>query len=392
MKKFCSILVLVILVAGGCTQKSGKAEIRYENGVKIVNNPILSKSQMAKVPWLGYEREFSIDSENPELEKIGLTDIIGFGVEGEGTIVILTARGLDEFVHLFNAKGNYWASFGRRGQGPGELQDPKYIEVGQSTISVLDFGRKKLVNYSGDGSFLTETPIPPNIRRATVLSNKNVIVLRGQPNPTSGEIDFPVALCDERYQTIKVLSEGRSMPIFAQSASINGLNLRIDYEAWQVFGDLVYVGNPLSGYDIFVYDQRGDLTLKIRKDFRPIPISKDYRNRITDWMEKNASGFASKLGFPAAFPAFQYFFIDDRGRIFVMTYEEAERAGSFFYDVYNADGSLIARTQFDNLGILPSSPLKVPVPLQVVVKNGRILYLHEKENGFKELVVCRWKQ
>jgi hypothetical protein len=125
---------------------------------------------------------------------------------------------------------------------------------------------------------------------------------------------------------------------------------------------------------------------------RPVPISKDYRNRITDLMEKNASIFASKLDFPASFPAFQYFFIDDRGRVFVMTYEEAEEAGSFFYDVYDPDGSFIARTIFDNIGILPSSPLKVPVPLQVVVKRDRIFYLHEKENGFKELAVCRWIQ
>lgn len=392
MKKYCSILALAILVVGGCSEESSKIEIRYENGVKTVINPILSKAQMAKVPWLGYVKEFSIDSENPELEKIGLTDIIGFGVRGDGTIVVLTARGLDEFVHIFDANGKYSASFGRRGQGPGELQDPKYIEVGQSTIIVLDFGRKKLVSYAGDGSFLTESPIPPNIRRATVLSNRNVIVLRGQPDPSNGEIDFPVALCDERYQTIKVLSEGRSMPIFAQSASINGLNLRIDYEVWHVFGDMVYVGNPFSGYDIFVYDRRGEHVLKICKEFSPIPISKDYRNWIIDWMRKNASAFASKLVFPASFPAFQYFFLDDQGRIFVMTYEEAERAGSFFYDVYDADGSFIARTQFDNLGILPSSPLKVPVPLQVVVKKGRIFYLHEKENGFKELVVCRWIQ
>ena len=167
MKKCYSILVLVILVAGGCAQKSSKAEIRYENGVKIVSNPILSKSQIAKVPWLGYEREFSIDFENPELEKFGLTDIIGFGVEGDGTIVVLTARGLDEFVHIFNANGNYRASFGRRGQGPGELQDPKYIEVSQSTISVLDFGITKLVIYTGDGSFLAKSQILSHIRQGT---------------------------------------------------------------------------------------------------------------------------------------------------------------------------------------------------------------------------------
>jgi hypothetical protein len=392
MKKYCSILALAILVVGGCSEKSSKIEIRYENGVKTVINPILSKAQMAKVPWLGYVKEFSIDSENPELEKIGLTDIIGFGVRGDGTIVVLTARGLDEFVHIFDANGKYSASFGRRGQGPGELQDPKYIDVGQSAINILDFGRKKLVSYAGDGSFLSESSIPPNIRRITVLSNGNAVVLRGQPDPNKGEIDFPVSLCDGQYQTIKELSEGRSMPIFAQSASINGLNLRIDYEVWQVFGERVYVGSPFSGYDIFVYDQRGELLEKICKGFRPVQVSREYRNRIADWMGRNASEFASKLVFPASFPAFQYFFLDDQGQIFVMTYEEADGAGSFFYDVYDADGSFIARTNFDNTGILPSSPLRVPVPLQVVVKNDHVFYLREKENGFKELVVSRWKQ
>ncbi len=74
-----------------------------------------------------------------------------------------------------------------------------------------------------------------------------------------------------------------------------------------------------------------------------------------------------------------------------MTYEQAGDGQGFLYDIFDADGFLMGRTRFDNVGILPSSPLRVPVPLKVVAKAGRIYYLREKQTGYKELVVCRPK-
>ena len=77
-------------------------------------------------------------------------------------------------------------------------------------------------------------------------------------------------------------------------------------------------------------------------------------------------------------------FTDDEGRIYVMTYEEGDEPGEFIYDIFNPEGAFIARTKLDNLDernrITPAK-----------AKNNRLYYLHIKENGYKELVVCRMR-
>lgn len=61
------------------------------------------------------------------------------------------------------------------------------------------------------------------------------------------------------------------------------------------------------------------------------------------------------------------------------------------YDIFNPDGVLIGRTEFENYGFLASSPIINPLPLNVVAKNQRLYCLREGESGYKELVVYNMK-
>jgi hypothetical protein len=118
------------------------------------------------------------------------------------------------------------------------------------------------------------------------------------------------------------------------------------------------------------------------KEFKPVPVSEVYK---TAFMEQfNAPIFddiRSKIYFPNAMPPFHSFFADDKGRLFVMTHEEGEDSGMYLYDIFDSDGVCIGRTSLkilhDEGGVYAN------------MKGGRLYALHEKESGYKELIVSK---
>jgi hypothetical protein len=101
--------------------------------------------------------------------------------------------------------------------------------------------------------------------------------------------------------------------------------------------------------------------------------------RINGWQK-------GKLYFPDSMPPFQYFFPDDQGRLFVMTFEKGETPGSYLYDIFNPDGVFVGRTSLDNSG---NEATEIwGGPFEVRAKNDLLYYLRAKPSGYQELVVC----
>lgn len=55
------------------------------------------------------------------------------------------------------------------------------------------------------------------------------------------------------------------------------------------------------------------------------------------------------------------------------------------YDVFNKKGKYLGRMMLDNYGKLMG---RMDSPFMVKIKGGLLYYLREKEDGYKELVVC----
>lgn len=98
-----------------------------------------------------------------------------------GTIIIIT-NGEKNLIKLFNDKG-FIRSFGKKGPGPYEFHNPKYLCSWGNQISVLDFqlGKNKIVSFSLKGSRLKEIPLR-DISMANGLScfQGQQLVLAGQ--------------------------------------------------------------------------------------------------------------------------------------------------------------------------------------------------------------------
>lgn len=127
-----------------------------------------------------------------------------------------------------------------------------------------------------------------------------------------------------------------------------------------------------------MYDLEGKLYRKIRKEFKNVPVSEEYKMKM---MERINEQLKRITFFPDYFPPYQSFFSDDYGSLFVMTYEAGDNPGEFMFDIFNAEGVFIGRKSLNvwvNEGFVWG-----------MIKENLFYCIREKENGYKELVVYK---
>ena len=397
--KIVSIILffLTFMMFISCGQKQDKVEKIVEDGVEVVVNHLEPYKIKGEPSHLNLDEEFIIDFEKEEFTELGMTDVLGFDVDSDGNVYFLISRSTKDFIFKFDANGTFLFSFGRKGQGPGELELPRCLGVNElEQIEATDYGRNKLSLFEKNGELIKEISLTSNPRRATHLGNGKILVMKGSFNPEEGRIEFPIMLCNEDLKEMKMLHPGRHMPNFTLANKVNGLRLYIDYNVWKISKGLIYVGNYSSGYEFLIYDEEGNLLQKIRKEYQKVKVPDQIKEKIFDWLKNNFATFEqmkTKLYFPEFYPPFQFFFLDERSRLYVMTYERGKGPNGFMYDIFNPDGVFIGRIEFENYGFLASSPIINPLPLNVVARNNRLYCLREEESGYKKLVVYkkRWE-
>ncbi len=380
-----------------CNPKTDKVERVVEDGVEVIVNHLEPHTIKGEPSILHLEEEFTIDFEREDLAEIGIREVAGFDVDSDGNTYFWLSSSSANYIYKFDANGRFLFSFGRRGQGPGELELPRYLRVNElDQIVVSDNRRNKLLFFKESGDFVKDLSIASNHRAANLLENGKILVMKGSFNPDEGKADYPIILCNEELEEIKILYPGRSIPNFLLAKKINGLQLYIDYNVWKISSGQIYIGNYGQGYEFLIYDTEGNLLRKIRKEYHKVKVPDQKKAKIENWLLENFDSFEqykNKVYFPEFYPPFQFFFLDERGRLYVMTYETGQRLNAFIYDIFNPDGLFIGRIELDNYGNLATSPIINPLPLEVVAKNNRIYCLREKESGYKELVVykMRWE-
>ena len=121
---FCIVFLLV-----GCEKKE-EIEKYMEDGVEVIVNHTEPYKIKGEPSSLHLEEKFTIDTEKEEIAEIGLFEIGGFDIDSEGKIYIFPDTRSDEnLVYKFDKDGNFIKTFGKIGQGPGEIQGPWYTYI-----------------------------------------------------------------------------------------------------------------------------------------------------------------------------------------------------------------------------------------------------------------------
>lgn len=386
MKKFLMIIPLVFLLCFtfGCLDKETKVERIMENGVEVVINHLEPYKIKGEHSTFLIEKELVIDTEKDEIVNLGLTDIGAFDVDSEGNIYIVSPKASESMIFKFDKNGNFFHSFCRKGQGPGEMQYPPFsLKItSQDKITLTEALRKKLLIFNKDGNLVEEISISilsTRVLEVIPLQNGNYLCLKLVIDPSSDNFyQYTLGLHDSEFKEIKDLDKINE-PNYLKGEKRRG----VFAFCYSIAKGNIFVGNDNRGYEIWVYDSEGILIRKIRKEYEKIPIPKAFIEKRMEALDEQRRKMTI---FPESFPPFQAFFTDDKGGLYVMTYEKGEDSGEYVFDIFNAEGIFVGRK---SLRVFYSDMTEGN--LWATVKQNHFYCKNEKENGFIELVAYKMK-
>lgn len=382
MKKLLMVISLVVLFCFtfGC-KKQEQVERFMEEGVEVVINHLEPYKIKGESSDLFIEEEFRIDTEREEFLKIGFVEISAFDVDSEGNIYFLNPRSNANLIFKFDKNGEFLTSFGRKGQGPGEIQASMHLDINhEGQILIPDQGKRELLFLKENGEFIESKSADLFFMKIHPLPNGNYLVWHQDIGAPRDEYlaQTPLSLFSSDFEEIMELDRYK-----LQNYRVTGKRKGTEpLFSWSVSDKHIYIGNEDRDYEIWVFDFSGNLVRKIRKEYKRVHIPDEFQRERVETLSENLK---SVTYFPESFPPFQGFFADDLGKLYVMTYEQEEGSGEYIFDIFNKEGAFIGRKSLKAIYGLGY--------VMAMIKQKHLYCIKEKESGYKELMVykMRWE-
>jgi hypothetical protein len=367
-------ILLIPAVFDSCKKQvqPWRGTIQEMNGVIVVENP--------KVPTFGedgcsVEEELSVVS--PAVREEGaFSEVTDVGVDAEENIYVLDR--IEARIVVFNKAGRYLRAIGRKGQGPGEMQNPQNIYITpRENILVNDRGAQSLHFFGRNGEHLRSLSLArmPSFHRPKVDSQDNIVARTMTitfGTPTTGKVAFPFTLAkfdselNERFR------------IFSYEYFIipHIMNVYPPECFWAVRNDDSIVWGYSDKHEFQILDKDGHILRRITRDYDPVTITDEEKE---EWVKSSYGDKGIppgvKVNWPRHHNAFHSLGVDDSGRIFLQTYEKAAGGDGYYCDIFDPEGRYIAKVA------LKTAPR--------ALKKGKLYAVEEDEKGYQ--VVKRYR-
>lgn len=362
-KSICSVLMIFFgLFAEGVYQN-----ISCATDKTVLDDPVLKLEVISR---------FSLKAS--DFSKAGMGSGVEFGVDASGNIYFVAYRSDEYYVYKVSETGKLIRSFGRMGQGPGELELPiSPTLLDNEKIAITDRNKKLVIYNTSSGLMVKEITFDMGFTNAIPLRNGGYLIQRSSYDQIRPDfIRRELVLLGDNKREVKILD------------SINELredvlqNRRlVPYFVWEATAERIYSMSEDRGYEVLVYDHKGNLLNKI--------VGKPRRVKATEEIKRSVLGPAYKKSgpdnyFPNPLPPINHFFVDDEDRVFVMTYEKDPKSGFYLYEIFDREGHCLgsqgiqtiwAGIYFANMGI--------------VAKKNRLYCWREDQDGEWEFVIQR---
>ncbi len=171
--------------------------------------------------------------------------------------------------------------FGRKGEGPGELKTSPSVTnyIIPLKDSFFTVSMDKVILFSLEGDVIKEFKIPLFTNYLYPVKD-NFFALRFKPGD-KGVAYFEAVILDENLKTIKVFHKQK------MSGGQNRVDLTADGVNIGISGDKIYIENTHEGFLISVYDLNGNSAGEIRKDFKKVSFTDEYRKHAENMLKEN---------------------------------------------------------------------------------------------------------
>jgi hypothetical protein len=286
-------------------------------------------------------------------------------VAEDGSVFVSNSR--QHNIFKFNTSGKHIGTYGRKGEGPGDLYFPgdisildgRYLVIGdyalKRRISILDFFGKCMKVLKTDHSAAFTIALKKN-KIAYTYSYTGDILKSGKSKKTifikdtvSGK-EFPVLsreFVEKNFVTI-----GRIMYSITDNS-----------ETGDFFINRTLDGNLLVGIsntpDLHIYSPEGKLIHSFRLQINPIPVNEEYLKKFKDFFmadKRNERPAMStyllnkfeKLSFKDYFdpylPLYREILVDEEGNILIFKSSDCFEHCNEVFQVYSSEGKYICET------------------------------------------------
>ena len=330
-----------------------KGNISKEGDVTVVHNP---KEPIYKNEIVTIKEELSIGGENaPSEEVLSLVTDIDTGTDGRIFIVDFQQR---EII-IVDKFGKFLRKFGKKGQGPGEfllVTELSYCAA-QNELFVHDHLRGSY--FDADGNFKRSVPYRFNFTSVKADAQGN---LRGIVQVQEGNrVRYELKMLDERGNPGTSLAKTPDIDIGVENPFMPILN-------WCIQQDGSIADGYPETYEILTHDINGRIVKRILKDFDPIEVTAAEREIWTKSIPPSMK--KTKFAFSRYHAAYAALASDERGWIYVGTWEKARDGKTFIIDIFDQAGRYIAKAEWPGVG----SVLRF--------KDGKLYAVSQDENGY----------
>lgn len=362
MKKILSIQLSVLLaaaVAFAGQEPKWKGTIVKEGDVTVVKNP---KEPIYHSEILTLKEEIAIGGAEAK-EPYSLAVVRSLAVDDAGNIYALDEK--DIRIKVFDKKGTHIRSFGQKGQGPGDLDNPSRITIDRSRNALMvRNGFLGIAFFGYDGKYMTSiaTDDAKQSKNAE-MDSRGCLVLNL----------IRIQDTEHRWDVLKKYN-----PDLKSGSEIKSIWIGSPYDvlAPMVYWTLDPKDNIVFGYpeeyEIQVLGPQNKLVRKILKDHVPFQVSLEEKDRISQRLKeiRLPPQLASKMTIPKYYSAYApNFIIDELGRLFVASWEKKEK--DYIYDLFDPEGRYLAKI------VLPYK--------SILFKMGKLYTSEEDEDGYQTI-------
>jgi hypothetical protein len=370
---FCLLVAVSVVIF--VSVQAGQFRVRTENEVTVVTNGKKPDPPKGAATKLILEEIYTAGGGDSAEESFA--EIVALDVGKDGTAYVLDMK--DNRVKIFDVRGKFLRAFGKKGQGPGELNQPVgLIITPENEILVEDVLNQRLAIFTLAGKFLRHISTAKTLGLSGIeMDGRGLIVARSMGLGDAGKMSIDVKTYDKDLNPkIKLAAVEYSISLQTKLNPFSGMNLLYALDSQ----GRLYLGSQ-KGYEIKVLSLEGRLLKTIGRDYDPVAITKEDKDGMLKQLS-NVPGVNIKdmIQFPKVFPPYGNFVLADEGRLLVRTYEKGRAEKEYYWDVFDAEGRFVA---------------KVPIAHEIRLwRDGKVYFIVENEDGYKVLKCfrARWEK
>jgi len=326
-----------------CKEKSNETyTVKTVDGVKYIHNHASVWGDEPKVA-LEFVKQIG-DKENDD-ENYYLYNLADIARDADGNYYVLE---VPSCIKVFYPDGKYKMSFGREGQGPGDISGANNITISvEDNIYVVDAGNSRIQVFSPNGEDMGSTRLNPMALSLRVLSNGEMVFRKRWPSPLDDKIGWARIVDPEGNIMHEFLKPDNEL-----LKSEKRFSLAVDSD------DNIYVSFT-SFNRVEKYDSKGNIIFRTDRPLKYKAGAK-IKRKI-----KYRSGRISKIDWINSVSRFIE--VDSKGRVWIFSYS---RQLKDFENDWEEEESYYSRYEFhifDKNGIFLGK-----IPIKVFCKKFRI--------------------